>query len=246
MRNLDAIESLKNNANITPLQLDVTNVAEIQEAKNSIEQSGLGLFGLVNNAGIAKAGPLMDIGIDDMRAQFEVNFFGVHQVTQAFFPMILQAKGRIIMMSSDSGFFATPFFGPYCASKFAVEGYADSFRREVLPYGVKVILMEPGQINTPIWDKGQELLTKYPDSMFAKEAKAIGIHAIRRGKSVGLAPIEVAKTIYLALTKKNPQLQYVVASNTFEYKLMKILPTGYIDKLAIKKVQKTVKEEKIV
>ena len=176
------LEGLSKNLNITPVKLDVTNAADIIEVKRIIEEKGTGLFGLINNAGIAKAGALMDVSVEDLRTQFEVNLFGVHQITQAMFPLLLKAKGRIVMMSSDSGFFATPFFGPYCSSKFALEGYSDSLRREITPYGVKVIIIEPGRITTPIWDKGEKYLNKYADSLFAVEAKAIGEYAIRKEK----------------------------------------------------------------
>ena len=183
----------------------------------------------------------MDVSVEDLRAQFEVNLFGVHQITQAMFPLLLKTKGRIVMMSSDSGFFATPFFGPYCSSKFALEGYSDSLRREITPYGVKVIIIEPGRITTPIWDKGEKNLNKYADSLFAVEAKAIGEYAIRKGKTTGLAPIEIAKTVYHVLIAANPKLRYIVAENKLEYQMIKILPASYVDKLAMKKVQKVVK-----
>jgi short-subunit dehydrogenase len=181
----------------------------------------------------------MDVSLEDMRAQFEVNLFGVHQVTQALFPFILQAKGRIVMMSSDSGFFATPFVGPYCSSKFALEGYSDSLRREITPYGVKVILIEPGRIVTAIWDKGEKNLTdaKYTHSMFWKEAKALGEYSIRKGKTTGLPPIAVAQIVYQALILENPKLRYIVAKNSFEYRLMKIFPAWYVDRLILKKVR---------
>jgi len=235
------LEGLSKNLNITPVKLDVTNAADIIEVKRIIEEKGTGLFGLINNAGIAKAGALMDVSVEDLRTQFEVNLFGVHQITQAMFPLLLKTKGRIVMMSSDSGFFATPFFGPYCSSKFALEGYSDSLRREITPYGVKVIIIEPGRITTPIWDKGEKYLNKYADSLFAVEAKAIGEYAIRKGKTTGLAPIEVAKTVYHVLIAANPKLRYIVAENKLEYQMIKILPASYVDKLAMKKVQKVVK-----
>jgi short-subunit dehydrogenase len=240
-RDMSTMEGLSKNSKITPVKLDVTNTADIIEVKRIIKEKGTGLFGLVNNAGIAKAGALMDVSVEDMRAQFEVNLFGSHQVTRTFFPFILKAKGRIVMMSSDSGFFATPFFGPYCSSKFALEGYSDSLRREITTYGVKVIIIEPGRITTPIWDKGEKNLNKYADSLFAVEAKAIGEYAIRKGKTTGLAPIEVAKTVYHVLIAANPKLRYIVAENKLEYQMIKILPASYVDKLAMKKVQKVVK-----
>ena len=240
-RKQEALEGLAKNSNITPLNLDVTNTEDIKQAKKIIKEKTAGLFGLINNAGIGKGGPLMDVTLEDLRAQFEVNLFGVHQITQAMFPLLLEAKGRIVMMSSDSGFFATPFFGPYCSSKFALEGYADSLRREITPYGVKVIIIEPGRITTPIWDKGEKYLNKYDGSLFAVEAKAIGEYAIRKGKTTGLAPIGVAKTVYQVLTIASPKLRYIVAQNKLEYQMMKILPASYVDKLTLKKVQKVVK-----
>jgi len=240
-RKQEALESLAKNPNVTPIPLDVTNAEDIKQAKKIIEEKTAGLFALVNNAGIGNGGPLMDVSVEDLRAQFEVNLFGVHQITQAVFPLLLKAKGRIVMMSSDSGFFATPFFGPYCSSKFALEGYSDSLRREIIPYGVKVIIIEPGRITTPIWDKGEKYLNKYADSLFAVEAQAIGKYAIRKGKTAGLSPLEVAKTVYQVLTVPNPKLRYIVAENKFEYQMMKILPASYVDKLTLKKVQKVVK-----
>lgn len=240
-RKQEALESLAKNSNVTPIPLDVTKAENIKQAKKIIEEKTAGLFALVNNAGIGNGGPLMDVSVEDLRAQFEVNLFGVHQITQAVFPLLLKAKGRIVMMSSDSGFFATPFFGPYCSSKFALEGYSDSLRREIIPYGVKVIIIEPGRITTPIWDKGEKYLNKYADSLFAVEAQAIGKYAIRKGKTAGLSPLEVAKTVYQVLTVPNPKLRYIVAENKFEYQMMKILPASYVDKLTLKKVQKVVK-----
>lgn len=238
-RNPDDLADCRRQANITPVKLDVTCPEDVAEVKNVIEQGVSGLFGLVNNAGITKAGPLMDVDIDDLREQFEVNLLGVHQITQAVFPLLMKAKGRIVMMSSDSGFFATPFVGPYCSSKFALEGYSDSLRREILSYGVKVILIEPGRILTPIWDKAGEILKsgKYAQSLFFKEAKAMGEYAIRKGKTTGLPPVKVAETIYHVLTAGNPKLRYIVAENKFEYQMMKILPAWYVDKLVLKKVR---------
>ena len=237
-RDMSTPEGLSKNLNITPVKLDVTNTTDIIEVKRIIEEKGTGLFGLVNNAGITKAGALMDVSVEDMRAQFEVNLFGVHQITQALFPFILQAKGRIVMMSSDSGFFATPFVGPYCSSKFALEGYSDSLRREITPYGVKVIIIEPGRIVTAIWDKGEKILAdaKYIHSMFWKESNALGQYSIRKGKTTGLPPIAVARTVYRALILENPELRYIVAKNSFEYRLMKIFPAWYVDRLVLKKV----------
>ena len=132
----------------------------------------------------------MDVATEDLRAQFEVNLFGVHTVTRTFFPLLHKSQGRIVMISSDSGFFATPFVGPYCASKFALEGYSDFLRREVTQHGVRVILIEPGRIATPIWDKAEKYLlpARHTPSLFWEEAGAVGRHAIAKGRCSGLPP----------------------------------------------------------
>jgi len=171
----------------------------------------------------------MDISTNDLIEQFDVNLFGIHRITTIFFPMILESKGRIIMISSNSGFFAAPFFGPYNSSKFALEGYSDTLRRELLLYDIKVIIIQPGRIKTLIWDKGESSLNKFNDSIFAKEAYKIGKYAIEKAKSDSLEPIEVAKIILIALKKKHPKNRYMVVPDKFRNKMLKILPSKIID-----------------
>jgi hypothetical protein len=228
--------------NITPINIDVTIEETIQNAFDYIKKQNTPLYALVNNAGIARAGPLMDLPIQELKEQFDVNLFGIHRVTKAFFPLLKETKGRIVMMSSDSGFFATPFFGPYCASKFALEGYSDSLRREFLLCDMKVILIEAGRVTTPIWDKGKKLLEREEKSLFTTFAKKMGKDAIKKGKTAGLPPIEVAKIIYKALTIKNPKLRYLIAPSTFKYRLIKILPDKWVDKMVKKEYEKIKKK----
>ena len=239
-RDDDALEQLGTFTNVTPVKLDVTSPADIVSTVEIIRENGAGLFGLVNNAGITRVGPLMDLDTQELRDQFEVNFFGVHEVTRALFSLLLQAQGRIVMISSDSGFFATPFVGPYCSSKFALEGYSDSLRREIIAYGVKVILIEPGRITTPIWDKTEKIIDpeKLEKSMFREEASALAEYSIRKGKSDGLRPEAVAETIYTALTLPDPKLRYIVAKNSLEYKLIKLLPAKWVDRMVSKKIRR--------
>jgi len=231
-------QELANIPKITPLILDVTINETIQETYDFIKSQNTGLHGLVNNAGIARAGPLMDLPIQDLKKQFEVNLFGIHRITKAFFPLLKKTKGRIIMMSSDSGFFATPFFGPYCSSKFALEGYSDSLRREFLLCDMKVILIQPGRVMTPIWDKGKEILNQEDKSLFSKYAKIMGRDAIKKGKTSGIEPIEVAKIVYKAITEKKPKLRYLIAPSTFKYRLIKLLPEKWVDKLVNREYKK--------
>ena len=195
-------------------------------------------LGIINNAGIVSAGPLMDINTNDLIDQFNVNLIGIHRITSTFFPLILESKGRIIMISSNSGFFAAPFFGPYSASKFALEGYSDSLRRELLLYDVKVIIIQPGRINTAIWSKGEELLNKFKGSIFEKEAVVIGKHEIEKGKTDSLDPIEVAKIILKALIIKKPKNRYMIVPDMFRNKLLKILSSKRIDNILRKELYK--------
>ena len=232
------IDSLNDIENVMGLKIDVTDNRLIQNAFDFIINKNIKLDGIINNAGIAEAGPLMDISIDDMISQFNVNLFGVHRIMLKFFPLILESKGRIIMISSNSGFFATPFFGPYCSSKYALEGYSDALRRELLLYDVKVVIIQPGRINTPIWSKGEELLNKFKDSIFEKEANEIGKYAIEKGKNDSLEPIQVAKVIFRALTVKNPKIRYLVVPDKFRNKLLKKMPAKIIDKMFQKELQK--------
>ncbi|MBN2151998.1 MAG: SDR family oxidoreductase [Candidatus Lokiarchaeota archaeon] len=227
---------------VVPLRLDVQRDSDVQAALEEVSKAGTGLFGIVNNAGIVKAGPLMDVPVEDMIEQFDVNVIGIHRVTRAFLPLVVAAKGRVVMMSSDSGFFATPIFGPYCASKFAVEGYADSLRREMNVLGVKVAIIEPGRIATPIWNKGEALLAREISSPLAPLAKKVGRHAIDGGNKKGIPPVEVAKAVHHALASDRPKERYIVADNKMEYKLLRVLPTRTVDSLVAKEMRKIEKE----
>lgn len=239
VRKIINLDNFPQKENIVQLKLDVTSDEDVKTLISTISERKTGLFAVVNNAGISKAGPLMDNSIEDLREQFEVNLIGIHRITQACFPLILVAKGRIIMISSDSGFFATPYLGPYCSSKFALEGYSDSLRREILPTGIKISLIQPGRISTEIWNKAETLFDKFKNlnSIFKDEAFRFGNYAIRKGKTEGLPPIEVAKAIYLALTSEKPKLRYLVAKNATEYKVMRFLSGERIDRMVRKKIE---------
>jgi NAD(P)-dependent dehydrogenase (short-subunit alcohol dehydrogenase family) len=232
------LDDLARIPNIEPVALDVTSAKDVKEAASDITRRRTGLYGLVNNAGIAVAGPLVDVTDEDMLKQFEVNLFGVHRVTRAFLPLLIQSAGRIVMMSSDSGFFATPFFAPYCSSKFALEGYADSLRREMLLCGVKVVIVQPGRVATPIWDKGEEMLDRKGTEPFASVARRLGEHAIMKGKSTGLPPAAIARVVREALLKEKPRLRYLIAPSTLKYSIIKLLPGSRVDALVKKEFEK--------
>ena len=140
---------------IDPVTLDVTDQASIAAAVETVRQAvgPAGLAGLVNNAGIAIAGPLELIPVDVLRRQLEVNVVGMVAVTQAFLPLLRVAHGRIVNIGSVNGFFAPPYFGPYTASKYALEALTDCLRVELRQWGIRVSIIEPVNVDTPIWNK---------------------------------------------------------------------------------------------
>ncbi len=230
-KDLDKLDKIPN---ITAVKLDVTLDEDVNEFITKIKKTGL--FAIINNAGIAKGGPLMDFTMKELKDQFEVNFFGIHRITQAVFPFILKEKGRIIMIGSNAGSFAAPFFGPYASSKYAIEGYSDSLRRELLLHDVKVVLIKPGRVKTPIWEKGEELLVLYDGSIFNKEAQALGKSAIESGKEDSLPPIKIAELVYKTLTVANPKPRYVIAPNPFGIWLREAMPDRITDNILKKRM----------
>ena len=150
---------------LEPVQLDVTLPEDSSALSERFDAEGVQLDGLVNNAGIVIACPLEVLPIEDLKRQFEVNVFSHAQVTQAFLPGIRAKRGRIINMSSIAGRISNPFMGAYCASKHALEAYSDALRMELAPWGIRVVLVEPGPIKTPIWEKSGAAAKDILDSM---------------------------------------------------------------------------------
>src|SRR5919204_4783282 len=140
---------------LTPLALDVTDQGQVTATVQTIESSlgAGGLWGLVNNAGIAVGGPLEFLPVDEFRLQLEVNVVGQLRVIQAVLPLVRRARGRIVNMSSVSGKLSAPFMGPYSSSKFALEAISDALRLELRPWGIMVSVIEPSNVATPIWGK---------------------------------------------------------------------------------------------
>ena len=142
-------------ANVRPVMLDVTDAHSIAAALQEIEASGIALTGVVSNAGIAVGGPLETLPVDELRRQLDVNVVGAFAVVQACLKLLPEGRGRIVFVGSSSGRLATPYIGPYSASKFALRALADALRIELGPAGIAVTLVEPGSVKTPIWAKGR-------------------------------------------------------------------------------------------
>jgi NAD(P)-dependent dehydrogenase (short-subunit alcohol dehydrogenase family) len=223
-----------------PLIFDITDEAGVQIAAKQVrgQLSGETLFGLVNNAGIAVPGPLMHQPIADFRKQMEVNLIGQLIVTQAFLPLMgtdrsLKGKpGRIINMSSVAGRNGNPFLGAYAASKHALEGLSESLRRELMLYGIDVIIVGPGAIATPIWDKANQVdLSIYQNTEYIESAKGFQKYAVKLGEK-GYPPEKVGEVVLLALTTARPLVRYaVVPGNPIINFIQRRLPKRVIDRI---------------
>ena len=160
---------------LMPVRIDVTDAASIAGAREIVarELGDRGLDGLVNNAGVVVAGPLEFVPMDDLRRQLEINVIGQIAVTQAFLSFVRTARGRIVNIGSVSGKMATPFVGPYAASKFAMEALTDALRCELRPWGIQVSIVEPGSIATPIWEKDAGGRRSDGSAAFSRRTQAV-------------------------------------------------------------------------
>jgi NAD(P)-dependent dehydrogenase (short-subunit alcohol dehydrogenase family) len=218
---------------LEPLLLDVTDPDAIAAAVVAIrdETRGRGIDALVNNAGSAHTGPLEFVELDDVRRQFEVNLIGQLAVTQAMLPMLRQTRGRIVNVTSIGGLVATPFYGPYAASKFALEAFSDCLRTELKPWGIRTIAIEPGSIATEIWNSGQAIADEARESM-PPEAEALygkALDAVIRISAEtgarGIPPEEAARVIHKAITARRPRARYLVGRDAHGMKhLSRLLP----------------------
>jgi NAD(P)-dependent dehydrogenase (short-subunit alcohol dehydrogenase family) len=247
VRGEDAGERLAEEAagpgRMVPLGLDVTDPGQIAQAAARVEElsagasSRGGLDALVNNAGIGIGGPLELVSVEDLRRQFDVNVHGQVAVTQAMLPALRRARGRIVFVSSVGGRVAMAFTAPYAASKHAIEALGDALRVELHSSGVRVALIEPGSVATPIWDKGREdarrvsippeLESQYGHVPAAME-KVLEDTARR-----GVPPEMVAETIQRALTARRMKARYVVGRDARAMIALRgLLPDLVFDRLA--------------
>lgn len=235
------IDSLRE-AGTHPLTLDVTEGESIASALATVDElAPQGLAGLVNNAGIAVGGPLEFVTIEQWRHQLEVNFIGQVAVTQAALPALRRAHGRIVNVTSIGGRLATPFLGPYNASKFALEAVTDALRIELRQFGIEVSAIEPGSVATPIWDKGRASAEEATANLPAEglELYGRGIEAMRNGISQlersAVPPLQVARVIEHALLARRPKARYVIGREAkMRLAISKLVPTRVMDRLVMR------------
>lgn len=230
---------------VTALLFDVADEAAVRAGASKVA-AALGdrrLFGLVNNAGIAVPGPLLHLDTEDLRRQFEINVFGVHTVTRAFAdllgadPQRSGEPGRIIMISSVGGQNGAPFVGPYASSKFALEGYSQSLRRELMLYGIDVIVIGPGAIATPIWDKAEQSdLNRFANTPYAPMLEGVARYMVEQGRK-GLPPAEVGELVWRCLTEAKPKVRYRILRRPFmDVTLPRLLNPRTVDRIYAKRL----------
>src|SRR5512134_844194 len=248
VRNPDAGAALRarGGAAIIPLELDVTDGESIERAAGMVERhvGDAGLFGLVNNAGIAIGSPLELVPLAQLRRQLEVNVVGQIAVTQAVLPLLRRARGRIVNMGSIAGRGTIPMTGPYSASKHALEALTDALRLELYPWGIEVSIIEPGAISTPIWDKSLQISLDVEkdipvETKHLYEAAAARIRETMSGAAArAIPPDAVVRAVLHALTAKRPKTRYLVGRDAKLRALMlKWLPDRFQDWI-LKKVLK--------
>lgn len=242
VRNQEAGERLREAAGprLHWLLLDVTDGAMIARAGEIVRavQEDQALAGLVNNAGIAVGGPLEYLPVERLRTQLEVNVIGLHAVTQAFLPLIRKGRGRIVHIGSIAGRLASPFTGAYAASKHAVEALTDALRLELGPEGIQVAVIEPGQIRTPIWDKGlaefETIASRInEDGMARYRGRLLALqYIVQRARVHSLSPDAVIDAVIHALESPAPRTRYVVGGDArIRLWLSRLLPDRAMDAL---------------
>jgi len=227
---------------VVPLLLDVTEQDSVDAAVARVhEATGGELHGLINNAGIYLGGPLELMKNDEIARSFAVNVTGLLSVTRACLPLLRAAEGRIINIGSISGLVAMPGVSVYAGSKHAVEAITDSLRIELQPFGVEVVVIEPGGIKTPIWEKGAKRDAEQPEDSHTKKLREIYAPLIRlleklNAKPGGLPPEDVARVVIDALETSRPKNRYLVGKDAKSIALLGRLPDALRDRLIAAKV----------
>src|SRR3954447_966546 len=231
-------------ANFTPLLFDVTDEAAVLAAARDVRAAlnGEKLAGLVNNAGIAVAGPVLGLSADEFRRQMDVNVIGPIIATQAFGPLLGADRsltgppGRIVMISSVAGRNGNPLTPAYSASKHAIEGLSESLRRELMLFGIDVIVVAPGAVKTPIWSKAEEVdISAYDNSPYLPALKKVRAFMLQLGES-GLPPERIAEIIFQALTSAHPKARYSIRPDLMRHLITAVLPKRTVDRIIAKRL----------
>ena len=235
--------------NFIPLLFDVTDEAAVKAAAMKV-RAALGdetLAGLVNNAGVAVAGPVLELPVEQFRKQMDINVIGPIIATQAFGPLLgvdpqlKGAKGRIVMISSVAGRSGNPMTPAYAASKHAIEGLSESLRRELMLFGIDVIIIAPGAVKTPIWGKADELdMSVYKNSPYLAAMGKVRDFT-KHLSQIGLPPERIAERVAEALTSPNPKVRYQITPDPMRHLITGMLPKRTVDRMIAKRLGLTLK-----
>jgi NAD(P)-dependent dehydrogenase (short-subunit alcohol dehydrogenase family) len=231
-------------ANFVPLLFDVTDEAAVLAAARKVREAlgGERLAGLVNNAGIAVAGPALEVSLDDYRRQMDINVMGPIIVTRAFAPLLgtdAELKGppgRIVMMSSVSGKNSNPLIAPYSMSKHALEAFSESLRRELLLFGIDVIIIGPAAVKTPIWDKARDVdVSVYANSPYFKALQTMRTYMLQLG-ATGLPAERLGELVHRVLTIPRPKVRYAISNQRLQMAMLAVLPKRLLDRVIGKRL----------
>ncbi len=225
-----------NDNSVTALKVDLTlqeDVAGFVGFIKSLHDDGFVIDTVITNSGVALGGPIEDIPMELYRKTFEINFFGAISVIKAAIPSIIEAAGTIMIIGSMAGKIAMPFLSPYASSKFALEGFCDSLRREMNPFGVKTIMIEPAAVATPIWNKALKQDISFVQKKYMDSLQSFKRNFIEGGNS-GMDVDICASQIGDILSKKKPKDRYIIAGNKFNSLLSTLVPQSIIDKVVVK------------
>jgi NAD(P)-dependent dehydrogenase (short-subunit alcohol dehydrogenase family) len=231
-------------ANFIPLQFDVTDEAAVLAAAREVRAAlaGATLAGLVNNAGVAVAGPVLEVPADEFRRQMEVNVIGPIIAIQAFGPLLGSdpslkgPRGKIVMMSSVAGRSGNPLSSAYVASKHAIEGLSESLRRELMLFGIDVIIIAPGAVKTPIWGKADGVdISAYKNSPYLPALQRVR-QFLQHLAEIALPPERIAARIADVLTSANPRVRYEITPDPMRHLITGLLPKRMVDRIIAKRL----------
>ena len=231
-------------SNFLPLYFDINDYEAIEKAALIVEKRLMGgtLSGLFNNAGLAMAGPLLELSILDLKYQFDINVIGLMRVTQVFSGLlgassqIKGTPGRIVMISSINGKIAMPFLGAYCASKFALEGLSQSLRTELNIYGIKLIVIGPGPIKTPIFDKTISKATRtFKDSPYKEAMNTFLNKFVLKTIKTAMTTEVLSHRIVKIFESTAPKNHYIITKHHFlNYTLPQWLSIDFLNSFFVK------------
>jgi NAD(P)-dependent dehydrogenase (short-subunit alcohol dehydrogenase family) len=231
-------------ANFIPLRFDVTDEAAVLAAAREVRAvlAGETLAGLVNNAGIAVAGPVLEVSADEFRRQMEVNVIGPIIAIQAFGPLLGSdpslkgPRGKVVMISSVAGRSGNPLSSAYSASKHAIEGLSESLRREMMLFGIDVIIVAPGAVKTPIWGKADGVdISAYKNSPYLPALERVR-QFLQHLSEIALPPERIAARIADVLTSADPRVRYEITPDPMRHLIMGMLPKRMVDRIIAKRL----------